>query len=362
MLEQAHRESDGRFLLGENLLTGEKRYLEIPRTCELHPVADDMAMCHRSIQTEGGKLRVADAERAWFVRVNHINDYGADMHLERITARPQTPLLFLNIDAVPDSRAMIWEHIEDRPGRPCPNPRVIVPRRAFPGIVDGAVGVDIRSFGVRMPPCTRGQPSYGIVGLFHLLPSALAWLWRLVSPRGHDNPSILDGEGMGSEGVGSYWPFAVGRRVTQANLLLDQFTTYRRTRYILSPNQNIGAWRVGFMSQWVAREYLARRGVSNFKPDQIRPARCPLLGYTLHQLHVEGRMVARWFLQVDTQPEVGEEAYDQGAAILYDFFRQCLERYLEPDLHPLGRQIIECCLDNGQLADYEALIPAEEIR
>ncbi len=29
MLEPAHREPDGRLLLGENLLTGEKRYLEI---------------------------------------------------------------------------------------------------------------------------------------------------------------------------------------------------------------------------------------------------------------------------------------------------------------------------------------------
>ena len=73
-------------------------------------------------------------------------------------------------------------------------------------------------------------------------------------------------------------------------------------------------------------------------------------------------MVARWFLQVDTQPDVGEEAYFEGACILYDFFRQCLVTYLEPDLDPLGRRIIECCLDGGQLRDYEALIPGEEIR
>ena len=31
MLEQAHRETDGRLLLGENLVTGERRYLEIPQ-------------------------------------------------------------------------------------------------------------------------------------------------------------------------------------------------------------------------------------------------------------------------------------------------------------------------------------------
>jgi hypothetical protein len=202
------------------------------------------------------------------------------------------------------------------------------------------------------------QPSYGIIGLFHLLPPALAWLWRLVSPRGSGNPSIVDSSGgMGSEGVGSYWPFATGRRVDQANLLLDQFRRYTDTRYILCPNQYIGAWHVGFMAQWVAREYLARRGVAPFTPEKIRPARCPLLGYTLHQLHVEGRMVARWFLQVDTQPEVGEEVYDQGADILYRFFRRCLADFYDPELDPLGRQIIDCCLEGGTVEDYQRLIP-----
>jgi hypothetical protein len=113
------------------------------------------------------------------------------------------------------------------------------------------------------------------------------------------------------------------------------------------------------MAEWIAREYLARRGNTKFKSDQIRPARCPLLGSTVHQLHVEGRMVARWFLQVDTQPEVGEEGYDQGAEILYSFFRRCLPDFLEPDLDPLGRRIIECCLDGGRLEDYEAMIPVD---
>jgi len=359
MLEQVHREPDGRLLLGENLVTGEKRYLEIPRSCELIPVCDDMALCHPAVQGNNSKLWLMDAEEAWFVRVNHINYYGAHMPLERLTAQPAAPLLFLNIDAVPGGRALIWEHTQDAPGKPCPNPRVIVPRHIVPNVINGPVSVDVRSFGVRTPPCTREKPSYGIIGLFHLLPPALAWLWRLVAPRGHESPSIVDTVGLSSEGVGSYGPFLVGRQVPQANLLLEQFATYKRTRHVLIPNQHIGAWRVGFMPQWIAREYLARRGGAKFKPDQIRQARCPLLGYTLHQLHVEGRMVARWFLQVDTQPEVGEEAYDQGAQILYNFFRQCLVPYLQTDLHPLGRQIIECCLDGGRLEDYEALIPGE---
>jgi hypothetical protein len=113
------------------------------------------------------------------------------------------------------------------------------------------------------------------------------------------------------------------------------------------------------MSQWIAREYLARRGVAKFKPGQLQPARCPLLGYTLHQLHIEGRSVARWFLQVDTQPEVGEAAYDRGAKVLYNFFRECLTDFLTSDLAPMGKHIIRCCLDGGDLEDYEALIPME---
>ncbi|MBN1992038.1 MAG: DUF4914 family protein [Anaerolineae bacterium] len=360
MLEPMHREPNGQLLLGENLITGEKRYLEIPRNCELHPVTDDMALCHLALQSGQEKLQVVDAEDAWFVRVNHINSYGMDTYLERLTAQPSQPLLFLNIDAVPGGRALIWEHIEDAPGQSCPNPRVIIPRQVFPDVVKEPVPIDIRSFGVRTPPCSKENPSYGIIGLFHLLPPALAWLWRLVAPRGYNNPSIIEGDNlMVSEGVGSYWPFATGKRIAQANLLLEHFTTYRQTRYVLCPNQHVGVWRVGFMAQWLAREYLARRGVAKFKPGHLQPARCPLLGYTLHQLHIEGRSVARWFLQVDTQPEVGPETYDRGAEILYNFFRQCLADFLSEDLAPMGKHIIRCCLDGGKLEDYEALIPME---
>ena len=64
----------------------------------------------------------------------------------------------------------------------------------------------MRSFGVRMPPATASQPSYGIMGLMHIIPPALAWLWRLVAPRGFKNPSITGDSQLASEGVGSYWP------------------------------------------------------------------------------------------------------------------------------------------------------------
>ncbi len=359
MLEQVHRQPDGRMVLAHNLVTDEKLYLELPRTSTLNPVTDDMALCHPSLQDGDRRLHVADAEDAWFVRVNHIRGYGTDPHLEKLTAQPPEPLLFLSIDAVPGSRALIWEHTLDAPGKPCPNPRVILPRRAVPGIVDEPVAVDIRSYGVRTPPCTREQPSYGILGLFHVLPPALAWLWRLVAPRGYANPSILDSGGMASEGVGSYWPFATGRRVDQMNLLLDQIERTREVRYILCPNQHVGAWETGFMPQWVAREYLARRANVQFQTAHTEPARCPLLGYALHTLRLEGGLIPRWLLQVNTQPEVGDEAYDQGAEMLFAFFRRELESLRHDDLRPLGRAIVECCLSRGTVADYETLLPGE---
>jgi len=360
MLQQPHRLPDGRLLLGRNLLTSERRFLEIPRTCDLYPVCDDMALCHPSIQKERGLLSVADAENGWFVRVDHIREYATDPDLEYLTIHPGRSQLFLNIDAVAGSTGLIWEHIQDEPGKPCPNPRVVIPREIVPNVVKGDVQVDIRSFGVRTPPCTKESPTYGIIGLFHVLPPALAWLWRLVAPRGHANPSIVDTDGMSSEGVGSYWPFSTGRKVAQANLLLQQFREAPATRYVLIPNQHIGAWETGFMPQWLVRDYLARRGHARFGSDQITASRCPLLGYALQTMRIEGSMMPRWFLQVDTQPEVGPEAYDSGARILTDFFHEQLEKYMQPDLDGLGREIIECCLSGGSVEDFASLLAEED--
>jgi len=161
---------------------------------------------------------------------------------------------------------------------------------------------------------------------------------------------------MSSEGVGSFWPFATGRKVTQANLLLKQILDAPRTRFVLVPNQNIGAWTVGFMPQWLMRDYLARRGSSRFRADQIVAARCPLLGYAMNTMHMEGTTIPHWFLEVNSQPEVGDDGYDRGAEILYEFFRSQLTEFLEDDLDPLGRRIVQCCMDRGTVNDYDALI------
>jgi len=359
MIEEAHREPSGKVLLADNIITGEQIRLSIKDPCEISPVTDDMALSHVSFKKEGKKLVVKDAEAGWFLRMNHIDHYGVSPQHEKLCVHPDEPLIFMNMDAVPNSTCLIWEHTMDAPGKPCPNPRVIMPRKLIPNNISKKVAVDVRSFGVRTPICTKEKPSYGIIGLVHVLPASLAWLWRLVAPRGHENPSIVQGEGMEAEGVGSYWPFATGRKVDQANLLLKQIMETPRTRYVLIPNQNIGAYKTGFAPQWVVRELLARRGGAKFRPDQVQEARTPLLGYALKSLRMNDIQIPPGLLQVDRQTEVGEEGYDKGAEILNDFFKKELKEFLVPDLDPFGRQIIEAFINDSPLEEFVKLTPME---
>jgi hypothetical protein len=125
---------------------------------------------------------------------------------------------------------------------------------------------------------------------------------------------------------------------------------------VLIPNQHIGAWEVGFMPQWITREYLARRGGARFAANRLRPSRCPLLGYTPGSIMVEGSTLGAWFFEVELQPEVGPDAYDQGAAILTEFFHRELNAFLGTDLLRTGQRIIQCCLDGGSLEDYQRLL------
>ena len=356
MLEYVHRQEDGRLLLGRNLVTGDKRHLVLNQACHLQPVTDDMAMCVPNNQNPSGYLLAKDAEQAWFVRLNHIQKYGSEPHLEEITIHPKEPLILLNLRAVPDATCLIWDHIQDAPGVPCPNPRVILPRRLMPDAVDGTAEVMLRSFGLRTPPCTKEKPTYGIVGYMHVLPAALGWLWRLVAPRGHGNPSITATEGMASEGVGSYWPFATGRIVDHANLLLRQIQATPNVRYVLLPNQHVGAWEVSFMPQWIGREYLGRRGLAKFTPAQLSPSRCHLLGYGFNAMQVEGTPMPPVLLDVEKQPEVGPEGYEAGMTILQNFFEKELKQFLHPDMDPVGKKIIECCMDKGTVQDYSDLL------
>ena len=352
------RDRDGRIVLGENIITNERLYFELVDTSELHPVTDDMALAPKFLQRVKRRLVVEDAEDGWFMRVDHLKQYGTEPQLERMSIHPKEPLIFLNIEAVPGSTCLLWNHIEDEPGVPCPNPRVIIPRHSIKNIVNEPVAVDVRSFGVRTPPCTARKPNYGIIGMLHILPPALAWIWRLAAPRGHSNPSIITPEGLVSEGVGSFWPFATGKRVRHANILLETIRKTAQTRFVLIPNQHIGAYKVGFKPEWIAREYMARRGSVIYRPGQLLPARCPLLGFTPPHIRVSGQYVPNGFLRVNEQLEVGKEGYDKGAKILMDYFKAELKKVYSEELHPKGRAIINLCLEDATVEQYDRMLIA----
>ncbi len=126
---------------------------------------------------------------------------------------------------------------------------------------------------------------------------------------------------------------------------------------MLTPNQHIGAYKVDFGAEWLTREYLARRGGGRINPDNLTPARCPLFGYALKEVKIDGQLIRPTFLQPEFQSQVGTDAYDAGAKILTDFFKSELVQFMTDDLDPLGRQIIEVCLRDGSLDEYLALTP-----
>ena len=361
MLEEVHKEENGQVLLGTHLVSGEDYYLTLNETCKIHPIADDMVLSHKDLQNDSGHLVIADAEDGWFLRMDGDQYYGNVPMYERISIHPAEPLEFFNMDGTPGATCLIWEHVIESTGKPCTNPRVIIPRDMIDNIVPGdqPQEVNVRSFGVRMPPSTIMEPNYGVMGMVQFVPASIAWLWRLVSPRGFKNPSIADsnaGSGLKAEGVGSYWPFCTSKKVTQANLLLRQMLATPNTLNILIPNQHIGAYRIGFMGEWITREYLARRnGVVRMK--HLVPARCPLFGFSLDEMKIDGQYVRRTFLRPEFQSKLGFEGYDAGAKILTDFMKEQISEFLTDELDPIGRQIIELCLNDAPLEEYLKITP-----
>ena len=362
LLQDVHRVANGRVLLGTNTATGEQRFISMSDTCTIEPVTDDMAICHPDFQTGSGKLALCDGEDGWFVRTDGIEEYGSDPLYERISIHTREPLVFFNLHGEPGATCLLWEHATDGNNRPCSNPRVIIPREMIDRIVREPVEVDVRSFGVRMPPTSLERPNYGIMGMLQIIPPALAWLWRLVAPRGYNNPSIdasaaLKNGRLESEGVGSYWPFATGLRTKQANLLLRQILDCHRTRYVLIPNQYIGVIKIGFSAEWISREYLARRGGVNMKMDRLVAARCPLMGYSMQEMKVDGQHISSKFLHPERQETMGNDGYDKGAEILYDFFAERLAEYDVAELDPMGQEIFKVFRRHGTVEDYCKLTP-----
>ena len=91
--------------------------------------------------------------------------------------------------------------------------------------------------------------------------------------------------------------------------------------------------------------------------DKLEPARCPLLGYALKEMVIEGQPIRSKYLRTETQDRLGKEGYDAGAKILTDFFAKELDKFYTDDLDPLGRQIIECFRNGGTIEDYCKITP-----
>ena len=93
------------------------------------------------------------------------------------------------------------------------------------------------------------------------------------------------------------------------------------------------------------------------KMDRLSPARCPLFGYALNEMKVDGQRISSRFLRPELQESLCEEGYDKGAEILYKFFEKELAVYDCEELHPVGKQILECFKKRGSVEDYCAILP-----
>ena len=150
--------------------------------------------------------------------------------------------------------------------------------------------------------------------------------------------------------------FAVKSPIRRSFLYIHQMLNTQNTLNILIPNQHIGAYQVGFMGEWLVREYLARRnGIVRMK--HLVPARCPLFGYSLEEMKIDGQYVRRTFLRPEYQSKLGFEGYDAGAKILTDFIKEQVQQFMTEDLDPVGKQILELVLRDAPLEDYLAITP-----
>ena len=143
---------------------------------------------------------------------------------------------------------------------------------------------------------------------------------------------------MSSEGVGSYWPFVSGLRMVQVNARWISFTpsvacVTSSARTSTSAPGKLVSTRSGLRAR-----YLARRGSSRFQPNQIRPARCSLLGYAMHQIQVEGPILHAGSCRSIPSPKSARPLITRVQNIL-TFFHACLKEYLVAPFFPWGARL-----------------------
>ena len=83
----------------------------------------------------------------------------------------------------------------------------------------------------------------------------------------------------------------------------------------------------------------------------------------LHRLESAGLLASTWEVVAGRRRRIyhltlaGERAMAEQARQWREFFARALKRFLGPDLDPLGKRIIEACLDGAHQEDYRRLIP-----
>ena len=175
-------------------------------------------------------------------------------------------------------------------------------------------------------------------------------------PRGFNNPSINGRLRPWSARVGFLWPFATGKRVAQANLLLEQIINCSGTRYVLIPNQHIGV-EGGLRGGVDLPRVSGGRGGVNMKMDRLVPARCPL-PLRLKEMKVDGQQISSKFLRPETQETLGEAGYDKGAKILTTSSARELAVYDVGGAPPRGQADPGVLFKRGgSIQDYCDIIP-----
>ena len=209
--------------------------------------------------------------------------------MRRICIHPSEPLVFFNMDGVPGATCLIWEHVKDSNGKPCSEPA----RRSFrarwsSNIVPDAEPVDGRCAQLRRAHAAvyrESSPNYGVMGMLQVMPPSIAWLWRLVSPRGFKNPSIADtnaGGGLKSRGrrlllAVRHGPQASRRRICCSSRSCAAPKTTERADPEPA-HRRLSCWIHGRVGLARIPRAPQRRVV---REKHLTPARCPLFGYAL---------------------------------------------------------------------------------
>ena len=82
----------------------------------------------------------------------------------------------------------------------------------------------------------------------------------------------------------------------------------------------------------------------------------------MDEVKVDGNNIPNSLLRPEYQPEIGLEAYDQGAKILTDFFKKEVLQFMSAELNPIGRQIINLCLRDAPVEEYEKILPMKSVK